>query len=262
VLAEDREAVRLLALAFVPTWLLVAVAAAAVVAAGDRRRDLLLGPGAIVLAHVVACVLVFPLSRYRSPAIPALSVMAGVAVASALRSGRRVRIGMAAVAVGVAVLGAVPPQEGSAADVSRAVDRMETAMNAGREADADALARGILERQPGNVAALSVRIRVANAAGRYADARDAAARIVSVRPWDPDARLDEALAVARLGERIEARRLADEALAHFPWSAKVRGLRGAIRGMTGDRAGAREDVEAARAQGYRPPQWLLDEAGF
>src|SRR6185436_19089593 len=89
-LETDRALVTRLSLAFVPTWLLAASAVAgAVVARG--RRELLLGPGALVAAHVVACSLAFPLSHYRGPAVPAMAVLAGCGVASAmdgLRAGR------------------------------------------------------------------------------------------------------------------------------------------------------------------------------
>jgi MYXO-CTERM domain-containing protein len=112
-LAIDRSFSPLLRVAFVPTWI---VAALAVVGAWvhRRRREVLLGPGALVLAHLVVLTLVFPLSHYRSPAVPAMAVLASGAVAwgaGAWREGRRRALAVAAAgAAAVALAGALPPQ--------------------------------------------------------------------------------------------------------------------------------------------------------
>ncbi len=108
----DRELAPLLRAACVPTWLLVAVGLAGLVLHA-RRRDVLCGPGALVLAHVAVLTLVFPLSHYRSPAVPALAVLAGGAVHHVLvaADGRWMRAGVALALTGVAALvGMLPPQ--------------------------------------------------------------------------------------------------------------------------------------------------------
>jgi 4-amino-4-deoxy-L-arabinose transferase-like glycosyltransferase len=112
-LANDLRFVPLLHLAFMPTWL---VASAALVGAAlhRRRRDVLCGPGALALAHFAVLTLVFPLSHYRSPAIPALAVLAGGAVQAAVVAwGEGARRRVVAIGAGVfvvAAVGACPPQ--------------------------------------------------------------------------------------------------------------------------------------------------------
>jgi len=79
-----------------------------------RRREVLLGPGAVLGAHVLVLTLVFPLSHYRSPAVPAMAVLAGGAVAwgaSALEASRRRAVGGAVLAALLLVAaGAAGPQ--------------------------------------------------------------------------------------------------------------------------------------------------------
>ena len=82
-LAVDREFAPLLRLGCVPSWLIVAVGGLGLLL-HVRRSDVLLGVGAPALAHVAVLTLVFPLSHYRSPALPAAAVLAGGAVAWAL----------------------------------------------------------------------------------------------------------------------------------------------------------------------------------
>lgn len=112
-LPVDREVVPLLHLAAIPTWLLAVVGMLGLAVHG-RRRDVVCGPGALVLAHVAVLTLVFPLSHYRSPAIPALAVLSGGAVAwgiAALRARRRGALAAGVAAAGaLAALGALPPQ--------------------------------------------------------------------------------------------------------------------------------------------------------
>ncbi len=109
----DRTLTPMLRLAFVPTWLLAAFAVAGAVAC-RARRDLLLGPGAIVLAHVLASTLAFPLSHYRSPAIPAMAILAACGVAAAidgLRSGAGRVFAVVVVTAGIlAAAGSIGPQ--------------------------------------------------------------------------------------------------------------------------------------------------------
>jgi 4-amino-4-deoxy-L-arabinose transferase-like glycosyltransferase len=261
--AEDVERVPLLRLAFLPTWILVALAAAALVAADAKRIDLFLGPAALVAAHAAACTIVYPLSHYRSPAVPALAVMAGVTVAAALRRPRGVRLAAAlALAAGVAVAGALPPQGGDLSPASRLTEQAREAERQDRSADADDLARRALALDPKDVDALTVRVVIANFEARYDDAREYAAAIVALRPWDPDGLLDAALADARLGRFTDARREADEAVALYPWAVPIRGWRGAVRVLADDVKGGREDLEYAIANGFDAPDWARAKAGL
>ena len=263
-LATDAAAVPLLRLAAVPTWLLVALSAAAVVVVGGRR-DLLLGPGAMVASHALACTLVYPLSHYRSPAIPALAVMAGCAipgVVAAWRERLRGRVAAAiASAVVVATLGALPPQAAVFAE-ARLADEAAAAVGRGDLPAADDLAARSLVANPDDLQALTVRLIVANAQQRFADAQKIAERLAALRPWDPDARLDVAWSRARLGHAGEGLRAADEVVALYPWSPRVRSGRGAMRVFAGDVPGGAEDLLFALSHGFRPPAWALERAGL
>jgi len=146
-LANDLRFAPLLHLAFVPTWL-VASAALVGVVLHRRRRDLLCGPGALALAHFAVLTLVFPLSHYRSPAIPALAVLAGGAVHAAVaawREGARRRV--AAIGAGVllvAAAGVCPPQP-----------------NPGREADEMLLSHDARDRKAWDEALVHVDVAIA-----------------------------------------------------------------------------------------------------
>ena len=111
-LAIDRQFQPLLPLAFMPTWIIAALGAGGLWLL-RRRMDLLLGPGGLVVAHVVVLTAVFPLSHYRSPAVPALAVLAGCGVSAACSAwvlgGRRSLIAPSASAVFCAAAGAAPP---------------------------------------------------------------------------------------------------------------------------------------------------------
>jgi 4-amino-4-deoxy-L-arabinose transferase-like glycosyltransferase len=263
VLEEDRKRDSLLWLAFVPTWLLVALAAAAPFATTTKRAELLLGPGALVLAHVAACTIVYPLSHYRSGVVPAPAVMGGVGVAAALRPDRG-RRGVAAlvVAAAVAAAGALPPQAPEFSEAARLTDQAHAALGNGRLDLADDLARRALELSGDEIQALSVRVVVANFDAKYADARAYAAAIVAKRPWDPDGLLDVALADARLGRRDDARREADAVVALYPWSAPMLGWRGCVRVIAGDIPGGRDDLRDAMARGFVAPDWARGPAGL
>jgi hypothetical protein len=112
-LALDVRFTPLFRVAFVPTFVLAAAALVGAVLY-RRRRDVVCGPTAMVLAHGIVLTTVFPISHYRSPAVPAMAVLAGGVVAwavTAWRDGRKGRAGLAAVAVAaVAGLGSIPPQ--------------------------------------------------------------------------------------------------------------------------------------------------------
>jgi len=261
----DRDATPLMKLAFVPTWALVAAAAAALVAS-RRRAALLLGPGALVLAHVAACTIAFPLSHYRSPAVPALAVMAGVAavdVVLALREGRGRSAALALVlAAGVAAVGALPPQSRDYPPSALLADKALIQLDQGNVAAAEDLARRSLADNPDDSLAITVLLKTANNDGRYGDARALASRLVALRPWIPNYRLDVAWADAHLGRKDDAFRGADDVAALYPWSGFVRGWRGMIHVQLGDAAGAVDDLRFALDHEFTPPAWALDAAGI
>ncbi len=113
-LPADRDYVPWLRVAVIPTWL-IAVLALTGYFMHLRRKDVSLGPGSLALAHGIVLTIVFPLSHYRSPAIPALAVLAGGAVAVFLaqengaREGGRRRLVAGGLAVVLAVLAWLPP---------------------------------------------------------------------------------------------------------------------------------------------------------
>ncbi|MCE9636203.1 MAG: glycosyltransferase family 39 protein [Planctomycetes bacterium] len=263
-LAYDRTLTPLLGLAFVPTWLLLALGAAGV-AVSRARRDLVLAPGAIVIAHWVACTLTFPLSHYRSPAIPAMAVLAGCAVAAvsdALRSGRgRPMVVAVLTAVVVGVVGHLGPQPAYRRDtvlVNGAVTEL-------RRGALDAAARGAraaLDVEPESLGAVTVMMDVERARGRLAEAHAWADRRVASQPWNPLFRVE----VARLdyieGKRAEALATIDRLVEGSPWSATLRARRGEFRCDAGDLAGASDDLRFALARGVRPETWALEKCGI
>ena len=260
----DRASNPFLVLACVPTWLLVALAAGSL-AFARRRSDVLLGPGAIVASHALACVLVYPLSHYRSPCIPALAVMAGIAFAEAIAALRVRRAGPALAAfalaaiVGVSGLLASPPPYFAEAKIA---DEAAAALAQGDEARADELALRSLETSPDDVQSLTVRLIVANRQQRFADANAFASHLTHLRPWDPDALTDLAWSNVRLGLVDNGLEAASAVVELYPWSAKVRSARGAMRIAADDLTGGREDLRWALDHGFTPPPWALERAGL
>jgi hypothetical protein len=229
----------MLRLAFVPTWLLAAFAVAGlVVVARAPRRDLLLGPGALVAAHVAACTLTFPLSHYRSPAIPAMAVLAGCAVAASLdglRSGRgRPAVVVLLVAGCTALAGSIAPQPAYQRHVllvnAGIVDRDRRAFDA-----AERNARAALELEPDSLPAIALMMDVANGRGRTADARPWAQRLVDRQPWNPEFQVQLARIDFNDGRVAEALARMDRLEVTFPWSDLVRALRDEMRGRAGIR---------------------------
>ncbi len=108
----DREYAWALWVTWVPTWLL-AVLGVSALWVFRRRADVLLGPGALVVAHVGVLTLVFPLSHYRAPAIPVLAILAAGALdhwRTRWRAGERSAVlGGVILAAGLAGLGVLPP---------------------------------------------------------------------------------------------------------------------------------------------------------
>lgn len=112
-LRNDEMFQPLLRLAFVPTWLL-AVLGLLGAALHVRRLEVLQGPVSLVAAHLLVLTAVFPLSHYRSPAVPALAVLSAGAITWCVdrwRAGQRGRALLAVAAAAVlALAGMAPPQ--------------------------------------------------------------------------------------------------------------------------------------------------------
>lgn len=99
--------------AFVPTGWLAALGLIGVVLLW-RRPEVVVAPAGMLAAHVATLTLVFPLSHYRSPAVPALAVLAAGVAVHVLERWREGRVRAALLPVGcavvVAIVGALPPQ--------------------------------------------------------------------------------------------------------------------------------------------------------
>ena len=260
----DRGFAPLLGAAFVPTWLLAAFAVSAAFVAA-RRREALLGAGALVVSHGIACTLSFPLEHYRSPAIPAMAVLAGCAVAAGwdgLRRGMRRPALVTLAAAGVAAAaGALPPQPAYLRE-NLFVNQAVADADARRFDAAERLAREALTIDPESLAAAEVLSYRFRAEGRAADARPFAEKLAARRPWHPLYRKIVAWIDAYEGRRDVALAAMDRLVAEFPWSAQVLGWRGEIRCVCGDRDGARADLSAALARGAIPEEWALKECGM
>jgi 4-amino-4-deoxy-L-arabinose transferase-like glycosyltransferase len=262
---RDGALVPWLAIAWIPTWLVAALAAGgAVVCRG--RRDLLLGPGAIVLAHVVACTIAFPLSHYRAPALPALAILAGCGVQAALeglRDGRRrPAVVLLAAAALAAVAGALPPQPLTDPETAALVSRGAAEMQAGDLGAASRDGAAALARQPDRRDALVLLMDASNGRRDWAAARTYAGRLVELQPWSPFWARELAMIDVELRRPGDALELMDRHAAEFPWSAMVRGYRGEVRAYAGDAGGAAADLRWALDHGYRPPDWALEHAGL
>ena len=219
----DRKFAPLLQAAFVPTWLL---AAAAVVGAivHRRRRDVLCGPTALLLAHVAVLTLVFPLSHYRSPAIPAMAVLAGGCVHASIaawRAGERRRTAwMAAATMAAAAAGVCPPQP----DPLRHADAMHLAHEAKERGDLDAADRFVLEAiaeygavgltEQDTAPAIALRGEIAVRRGDWAGAVTHLTRALDLQPGNWMARLNRSIAAQRGGDgplaERDARRVVEE----------------------------------------------------
>jgi predicted negative regulator of RcsB-dependent stress response len=260
----DRKQAPLLALAFVPTWLIAAFAVAGVVLC-RTRTDLLLGPGAIVLAHVAACELTFPLSHYRSPAIPAMAVLAGcgvAAVVAGMRVGATREAGVALVAAGVtAAVGAISPQPAYRRDqllVNAAVEELHSGQADAAERDA----RAALAIEPGSLAAVAALMDAAKLRLRFDEAGVWAQKLVDAQPWNPLHRVELARVHLGQGRSADAMAEVNRLVAAFPWSPTLRERRGEFRCDDGDVFGAREDFAFAIERGVEPPAWALEKCGL
>ncbi|MCE9634620.1 MAG: tetratricopeptide repeat protein [Planctomycetes bacterium] len=213
-LAVDLVSTPRLAMAFVPAWLIVSLGVAGLWMQ-RRRADVLLGVGAVALAHWAVLTVVFPLSHYRAPALPAFAVLAGGAIAAVLAApeGRRARAltWTLVVAVAAAIAGAVDPRP----DSLRSRDFLvvgSRALDAGRLEEAEAHARAAIDavhedRGPDveHPLAWTFLGDVLLARGRLVESRTALDRALSLDPSDAMA----LVARSRLSERMGDLRAAE-----------------------------------------------------
>lgn len=248
--------------AFVPTWLLAALGLAGVAVAW-RQRELLLGPGALALAHFAACTAAFPLSHYRSPAVPALAVLAGAAVSAALprrRGGAGRWLPVLLVAAGAAGIGMLPPQPDPLPTMRHYNDALMHVMARRYEpARTELLAALELDQEfPGTYLLL---IRMAREEGRMDVATDVCAELVRRHPWNPLYRADLAELHWHAGAREDAVREMDALIDAFPWCGALHTTRGVLVLWNGDAVRAAADFRRALELGHVPPLAALDETG-
>lgn len=253
-----------LRLGFVPTWLVAALAVAGAFVRRDRR-DLLLGPGALVLAHLAACVLAFPLSHYRSPAVPAMAVLAGCAVAAAiegLRAGRGRPAAVAAVvAGGVAAASAVEPQPKYLTYALLANRAMGHRIAGDYEAaERDCLAS--LAIVPDFHGATRVLVDTYRASGRPELALPWARKLVEAQPWNPEFVVALARSELESGMKIEAVDRADAVVKRYDWSGPVHSDVGQFFLQAQDVPRATRELSRALDLGTMPPLWALQNAGL
>ena len=208
----DVELVPCLRFACVPSWLLVSLGLLGLIVQG-RRREVICGPGSLVLAHLAVLTLVFPLSHYRSPAIPALAVLAGGAVAwgvAAWRGRHLTTVATGVVALlGIAGLGALAPQP--ARQVHTGMFTLaQCQRDAGRLDDAERWVRRGLEefraawpQEPVPIVYWSVLGDVAfSRDGRFDVALEHYREVLALEPYDTGIRLNAVVCLMAL-ERWE-----------------------------------------------------------
>lgn len=249
----------LLRLAWMPTWLVAAFAIASL--ATRQRRELLLGPGSLVLGHFAACTLAFPIEHFRAPAIPAMAVMAGCAIAAiaeaALAGRPRGALPPLLVAGACALAGALPPQPRDQSAV-RLANQAVAALDAGRLDAAERHAHAALAADPECLPAMEALSFVHRARNELAEARPWAERVVARRPWHPEASRTLAWIDAHQGRVAEALREIEALADAFPWCPQVRAWRGEMRIFAGDVGGlGRADVRAAVLAGATVEDWAL-----
>jgi tetratricopeptide (TPR) repeat protein len=258
--------------ACVPVWLVASLAVAGAWA-WRRRADVLLGPGALALAHLGVLTLVFPLSHYRAPAIPALAVLAGGAVAAAWSAWdeRRRGAAMAIVGIGAAVaaVGAVPPRP----DPLWFRDESVLAMYEKRRGNIEAArthALAALEayrrqwpgaKDPGLAWELIAETQWADR--RWEEARASLDRSLELDPHSPTARMTRSWVHERLLDFKRAEEDARETLKRYPFlpDAWVR-LGEVLSLIPGKEAEAAEVLREAIRRGGRPDEGALRRAGL
>lgn len=271
-LATDRALAPGLRVAFVPTWLLASLALAGAFA-WRRRADVLLGPGAIAFAHLAILTLVFPLSHYRAPAIPALAVLAAgaiVAVPAAWAEGRRsLAAAIVGVAAGAAVAGAVPPGPDPLAFRDEAI----LAMNARDRGDlvgAEKLAWSALEAyrrqwpgEPDMGLAWEMIGEMQFRQEKWKEAVASFTRSLELDQTHPLVRLWRSHAHERLGDFRSAERDARDVTERYPFMVEgwVR-LVEVVSSFPSRGDEARKVLDEAVARGYRPEETLLRRLGL
>jgi tetratricopeptide (TPR) repeat protein len=256
----------MLRLAFAPTWLLAALAVAGALVRRDRR-DLLLGPGTLVLSHVVACTLTFPLSHYRGPSVPAMAVLAGCAVAAAVEglragSGRRLTVVVVAAAT-VAAFGSLDPQPQYPRHVLLTNGALVKRNNGDYDgAERDCLAA--LAMVPDFLGAKRLLIDVGRARHRPDLARPWAQQLLDEQPWNPEFMLALARCDLELGRRIEAVESTDRAVRTFDWSGDVHCDAGQFFLQAGEVPRATIEMKRAIELGTSqpPPDWAIQQCGL
>jgi tetratricopeptide (TPR) repeat protein len=259
-----------LAAAFVPTWLTASLAVAGAWIA-RRRRDLLLGPGALALAHWVVLTLVFPLSHYRAPAIPALAVLAAAAVCAAWdawTAGRRAAAASTlGVAAAVATVGAVPPGPDPLWFRDLAVLALH-ARDSGDYALAEQRARAAreaYERYWGRDFALGWEMIGEMQFRRrdWAGARDSFNRALELDPTSPAVRVMRSWCHEMLGDYRDAERDARDTIDRYPSLPDGHGRLGEYLSiLPGREAEAREALVHAMNLGGQPDVGALRRVGL
>jgi tetratricopeptide (TPR) repeat protein len=254
-LATDLRFAPLLRLAFVPTWFVAAAALVGLIV-HRRRRDVVCGPGAMFVAHVAVLTLVFPLSHYRSPAIPALAVLAGGSVHAAIeawRAGaRRTTWTIVTGVVAVVVAGALPPQPARL----READAMNLAISS-RDSrkwdDAVAYVREAMDvfredwpGEPEQARPWIVLGEIEAYRGHYADALTAFDRGLAIAPGNLFARLEMSRTARLSGDFPRAELAARRVVDAQPGFALAHAALGEALLMTRGAADARREFEIAR----------------
>ena len=254
-LSTDLRFAPLLRLAFVPSWFIAAAALVGLIV-HRRRRDVVCGPGGLFLAHLAVLTLVFPLSHYRSPAIPALAVLAGGAVHAAIvawnAGERRTTWAIVAGVVAVTVIGALPPQPARL----READALNLAINCRDSGKLDEAVAYVHEAmdvfredwpdQPERAQPWIVLGEIEARRARFAQALTAFDHGLSIEPRNPYARLELSRTARLSGDFPRAESAARIVVADAPEFALAHACLGEALLMTQGADEARREFEIAR----------------
>ncbi|MCE9636542.1 MAG: glycosyltransferase family 39 protein [Planctomycetes bacterium] len=270
--ASDLRLAPGLGVAFVPTWLVASLALAGAFA-WRRRTDVLLGPGAVAFAHLAVLVLVFPLSHYRAPVIPALAVLgAGAVVAAwaAWESGRRAGAGVVVgVAAGAAIIGWIPPGPDPLAFRDEAI----LAMNARDTGDLVAaekhawIARDVYRLQwpgePDMGLAWEMIAEMQFRQGKWKESIASFTQSLALDPTPPLVRLWRSHAYERVDDFRASEKDARDVVERYPFMVEGWTRLAEILSAFPDRgAEARQALDEAIKRGYRPDATLLRRLGL
>ena len=271
-LATDLTFSPWLRVACAPTWLVASLALAGAWV-HRKRRAVLFGAGALAFAHLAILTLVFPLSHYRAPAVPALAVLAGGAVAAAWGAWaagvRRTTWTVAAIAGGAAVIGAVPPGPDPLWMRDQAILALN-ARDAGQLEEAEAYAMAAVEayrrqwpEEPDNSIAWEMVGEMQFRRDKWAEARASLERSLALRPESPMVRLLNTYACERLGDFKAAESEAREVIRRYPdlpdgWTR----LGEILSGLPGRTDEAQQVLREGIRRGGRPGEDALRRAGL